>query len=299
MNTKPKRKLTKREASLLGTAAARPVIEKLKQERIAEYNKNPLLCKNCGNPIPYEKKVEHSQIFCSRSCAATYNNKRKPPKSLEIRQKISDSVRTYLKQNPRQIDPSRPTKLEHLRNPRKCMQCGKPVKNPCSVFCSNECFRAHEWNEKKKAIQESGILVTDHCGETNSKVAKRYLSETFGNKCSKCGISELNGSPVPLQVHHLDGDAMNSKIENLVLLCPTCHAMTENFSNKNNHRSTRESRKRYWTTKDDRRDLSVYRAELALGDKPSGIFPFNDIREDMIPIEEQIEMGMLKPDFKP
>jgi hypothetical protein len=44
----------------------------LRIERIVEYNKHPRICKNCPNPIPYN--VHRVQKFCSRRCAAIYNN---------------------------------------------------------------------------------------------------------------------------------------------------------------------------------------------------------------------------------
>lgn len=46
--------------------------------RIDQYNKNPHTCLNCGAAIyaPYDKKLHNTLIkkFCSRSCAAIYNN---------------------------------------------------------------------------------------------------------------------------------------------------------------------------------------------------------------------------------
>lgn len=48
------------------------------KERIDEYNKNPNLCLCCKSPIlaPYDKKLSETKIkkFCSKSCAAKYNN---------------------------------------------------------------------------------------------------------------------------------------------------------------------------------------------------------------------------------
>ena len=38
---------------------------------------------------------------------------------------------------------------------------------------------------------------------------------------------------VPLQIHHIDGNCLNNKEENLQLLCPNCHSLTETFGNLN------------------------------------------------------------------
>lgn len=40
--------------------------------KIDEYFKNPKICKNCGELLPYNKRYN---IFCNSSCAAKYNNK--------------------------------------------------------------------------------------------------------------------------------------------------------------------------------------------------------------------------------
>ena len=38
------------------------------------------------------------------------------------------------------------------------------------------------------------------------------------HRCECCGLSEWNGIPITLQVHHKDGDKTNNELENLQLL---------------------------------------------------------------------------------
>lgn len=52
-------------------------------------------------------------------------------------------------------------------------------------------------------------------------------------KCEKCENTEWLGKKIPLQLHHIDGDRKNNKLENLQLLCPNCHSLTDNFCGKN------------------------------------------------------------------
>ncbi len=54
-----------------------------------------------------------------------------------------------------------------------------------------------------------------------------------GRKCECCGLEEWMGKPIPLEAHHKDGDELNSTLENLQLLCPNCHAMTNTYKGKN------------------------------------------------------------------
>ena len=54
-----------------------------------------------------------------------------------------------------------------------------------------------------------------------------------GHACENCGKKEWLGKPIPLEVHHLDGDKLNNELSNLQLLCPNCHALTDNYRGKN------------------------------------------------------------------
>lgn len=47
------------------------------------------------------------------------------------------------------------------------------------------------------------------------------------------------GKQITLELHHINGDNMDNRLENLQLLCPNCHSMTDNFRGKNlqNHLS--------------------------------------------------------------
>ena len=59
------------------------------------------------------------------------------------------------------------------------------------------------------------------------------LTNLRGHKCEKCGLSEWLGNPIPLEIHHKDGDHLNNELDNLELNCPNCHALTENWRGKN------------------------------------------------------------------
>jgi Zn finger protein HypA/HybF involved in hydrogenase expression len=53
--------------------------------------------------------------------------------------------------------------------------------------------------------------------------------------CEKCGWAErhLQTGLIPLQIHHIDGDASHNRPENLQVLCPNCHSLTPNFGRRN------------------------------------------------------------------
>ncbi len=67
------------------------------------------------------------------------------------------------------------------------------------------------------------------------KVANALSALTFlrGHKCEVCGNETWNDKPIPLEIHHIDGDHLNNELDNLQILCPNCHAQTDNFKGRN------------------------------------------------------------------
>lgn len=90
------------ERGKLGAKAARKTINEQKKKRIEDYNKNPIKCKQCQTPIPYEKK--NGNKFCNSSCSAKYTNTRR-------------------KKKPR----------------KKCLYCSKEINSDNIKYCSQKC----------------------------------------------------------------------------------------------------------------------------------------------------------------
>jgi 5-methylcytosine-specific restriction endonuclease McrA len=69
-------------------------------------------------------------------------------------------------------------------------------------------------------------------GRDNLKL--RLLRARLKNgSCEECGISTWRGKPLSLALHHLNGNGLDNRLENLSLLCPNCHSQTPNFGVKN------------------------------------------------------------------
>ena len=87
---------------------------------------------------------------------------------------------------------------------------------------------------KPRAIEEylvKGSQITSY--KLKNKLFSAGLKE---KRCECCGNTEWMGYPIVLELHHIDGNHMNHSLDNLQLLCPNCHSITDNFkSKKMNH----------------------------------------------------------------
>lgn len=86
-------------------------------------------------------------------------------------------------------------------------------------------------------IPLSKILVEHSSYKSLSKIRNRLIKEGLKeHRCEICGNHEWNGKPIPLQLHHINGNPTDNRLSNLQVLCPNCHAQTDNYSGKNSHK---------------------------------------------------------------
>ena len=96
------------------------------------------------------------------------------------------------------------------------------------------------WNqgERYRRIKEAKPLVeilVEHSTYTNTNSLRlRLLKEGVKEyKCECCGNTEWMGQPIALELHHVNGIKDDLRIENLQVLCPNCHAFTDNYRGRN------------------------------------------------------------------
>lgn len=67
-------------------------------------------------------------------------------------------------------------------------------------------------------------------GKSWGKIRKKIFEER-GRKCERCGWCEVNpfNGHIPVQIDHINGDNTDHRPENLMVLCPNCHSLTEHF----------------------------------------------------------------------
>ena len=68
----------------------------------------------------------------------------------------------------------------------------------------------------------------------SNKVRIKLLKEGYKeHRCERCGLETWLNQPIPLELHHKDGDRNNNSLDNYELLCPNCHAFTDTYRGKN------------------------------------------------------------------
>lgn len=154
-------------------------------------------CKQCSEDIPNGRK------FCGSSCAATYNNRVYP-------------------------------KRTNGRTKPKCLNCGNTIEHERynRKYCSNKCqgeLRAKIRTDEVNTLIENSDFELLGKKASIDRLSKKYLIEKYGEKCMKCGWNEVNEwtEIVPIELNHIDGNPENHKMDNLELVCPNCHSLTE------------------------------------------------------------------------
>lgn len=66
-------------------------------------------------------------------------------------------------------------------------------------------------------------------GHIKARLIKEGLKQ---NRCEACGITEWRGKPLNMELHHVNGDGSDNRLENLQLLCGNCHSQTDNWGGR-------------------------------------------------------------------
>lgn len=102
--------------------------------------------------------------------------------------------------------------------------------NKCGIYYQGQ----QNWAKGKKLSKKT---VFDYIGKDakyiySSKLRNLLIKDGVKeNKCERCGRSEWEGGPIPLELHHIDKNRYNNCIENLKILCSNCHMQIHEYSN--------------------------------------------------------------------
>lgn len=162
-----------------------------------EYSNAPSLCSQCQKELPFRLRKNK---FCSRSCAATYNNFARPNNTVS---------ETWI-----------------------CLNCNKShltVAYKPRKYCSVACQKEHENTVRIEQWLSGG----PSWNLQTPGWAKSYIKSTQGTRCAICELSTWQGHPITLEVDHINGNPHDNVLINLRLLCPNCHSATDSFKGRN------------------------------------------------------------------
>ena len=96
-------------------------------------------------------------------------------------------------------------------------------------------FTGRGWNKgNHQSKRETKDYLSNKFPISSHKLRLRLLKEgTFKHQCSNCKRKNWMGSPVPLELDHIDGNNKDNNLSNLRLLCPNCHALAPTYRSKN------------------------------------------------------------------
>ena len=118
----------------------------------------------------------------------------------------------------------RDTQYPVNKNTHVCATCGKVFEAYGKrKYCSDEC---------RYIGSRKGYTTTS---SSNVQAYRKIAFSQYPWKCCICGYKEFTDKyvkgtkyfkyPVILDVHHLNEDREDNDLDNLVILCPTCHAL--------------------------------------------------------------------------
>lgn len=126
------------------------------------------------------------------------------------------------------------TKRERKINFSKCLNCLQQIQKR-NKYCSNTCLQDFIRNEKLKQNKISSLSL------------RTFLIKKYGAICMECGWSKQNPytKTIPIELEHIDGNSENNTLENVKLLCPSCHSLTPTYKGANMGNGRFKRRERY------------------------------------------------------
>lgn len=101
-------------------------------------------------------------------------------------------------------------------------------------------FTGQGWNTGNnfrqfgKSIKLVNILIENSTYTNTDRLRQRLIKEGFKKyECECCGLKNWLSRPISLELHHINGINNDHRIKNLKILCPNCHAITDNYRGRN------------------------------------------------------------------
>jgi hypothetical protein len=86
----------------------------------------------------------------------------------------------------------------------------------------------------RSALPLRAVLVTNSSYTNNARLRERLIKAGLKERrCEECGLQLWRGQTFTLALDHINGDHTDNRLENLRILCPNCHALTDTWCARN------------------------------------------------------------------
>lgn len=116
---------------------------------------------------------------------------------------------------------------------------------------STEHFLGQGWSRGRPAVHGfkarplEEILVRRSSYTNTGNLRRRLIAEGLKKpRCEWCGLDTWLGRKLPLHLDHVNGDPSDNRLENLRILCPNCHALTDTWCGANRRAPAYSNRQR-------------------------------------------------------
>lgn len=114
---------------------------------------------------------------------------------------------------------------------------GNSIRSVNAEFGTNNQAISQAKSNGKFVTRPKHFDIFDYLHE-GSKASRSFIkarliaSGLLIEECNVCHITEWLGTPLSLHLHHINGVNNDNRLENLELLCPNCHSLTDNYGGK-------------------------------------------------------------------
>jgi hypothetical protein len=112
-----------------------------------------------------------------------------------------------------------------------CKKYIKELNLDTSHFCGKGWAKGQKLLYKIVDINE--YLMNNKPIQTHALRLRLLKDKILSYKCNNCQNTEWLNKPIPLELHHKNGNSLDNTLSNLELLCPNCHSLTSNHRGKN------------------------------------------------------------------
>lgn len=150
-------------------------------------------CQQCNSELLGKYAIK----FCSRSCAAKFNNKKKQPRSEGSRLKTSVAVKEFIRNNPEAVERNINARIKHgncIKRKKACPNCNQEFISAATKYCSMRCAN-------EAASKRMSAWLKENRDHLKGRSEPSYMERTFREWLIANGLEEDTYNGFKTEVH--------------------------------------------------------------------------------------------------